>query len=405
MIHRPSQDQDLRTALDQAARVCTGLARKYGEAVDTDREQRGDTEAAIALTIAAENIRKLAPAQAPDKAGEREGLDAAEQAVRSHRAFQQWKNDVGYASPSLISFQAGFEAAEAALAPQPNGTEASRGVGAEGLRAAVAAYFAAFDAEPEKDCWDTETGEEEPGAQKFSSDWAHNDHMDAVLAARETLRQALAATPTPPLSPSEYQRGLDDMQRRCIESLEGWIAFISTWPNVPARDPIAHTQHLIKGLQRIQEPSEDWASSMSQPLSPDSTGPAGAIRQFAEAILHGDDEHRSWLTEAAEAFISGQPMPAPRGKGTAALTPSAPIAAPVRDEGAREPIGYLNVYRDKHGEYEVGCTDPYHTIEEARDYGAMTAEFAEYVGIYALVPLPAPAGDVPGEAQTQEGGR
>src|SRR5690242_9315440 len=40
------------------------------------------------------------------------------------------------------------------------------------------------------------------------------------------------------------------------------------------------------------------------------------IRAFAKAILHGDDEHREWLTEAAEAFIAGTPLPPPRGKGT-----------------------------------------------------------------------------------------
>jgi hypothetical protein len=40
------------------------------------------------------------------------------------------------------------------------------------------------------------------------------------------------------------------------------------------------------------------------------------IRAFAKAILHGDDEHREWLMEAAEAFIAQSPLPPPRGKGT-----------------------------------------------------------------------------------------
>jgi hypothetical protein len=39
------------------------------------------------------------------------------------------------------------------------------------------------------------------------------------------------------------------------------------------------------------------------------------VSQFADAILHGDDEHRQWLLEAAEAFNGGLPMPPPRGKG------------------------------------------------------------------------------------------
>jgi hypothetical protein len=42
----------------------------------------------------------------------------------------------------------------------------------------------------------------------------------------------------------------------------------------------------------------------------------GEVRAFAKAVLHGDDAHRAWLLEAAEAFIAGKPLPAPRGKGT-----------------------------------------------------------------------------------------
>jgi hypothetical protein len=42
----------------------------------------------------------------------------------------------------------------------------------------------------------------------------------------------------------------------------------------------------------------------------------GEVRAFAKAVLHGDDEHKAWLLEAAEAFIAGEPLPAPRGKGT-----------------------------------------------------------------------------------------
>lgn len=41
-----------------------------------------------------------------------------------------------------------------------------------------------------------------------------------------------------------------------------------------------------------------------------------AVMEFAEAVLHGDGEHRAWLMEAAEAFIVKRPLPPPRGKGT-----------------------------------------------------------------------------------------
>jgi len=43
---------------------------------------------------------------------------------------------------------------------------------------------------------------------------------------------------------------------------------------------------------------------------------AQLIRSFARAILHGDEVHRAWLVEAAEAFIEGKPMPPPRDKKT-----------------------------------------------------------------------------------------
>lgn len=42
---------------------------------------------------------------------------------------------------------------------------------------------------------------------------------------------------------------------------------------------------------------------------------AKKIREFARLILHGDEEHRDWLIEAADAFIAGEEMPPPRGKG------------------------------------------------------------------------------------------
>jgi hypothetical protein len=36
---------------------------------------------------------------------------------------------------------------------------------------------------------------------------------------------------------------------------------------------------------------------------------------FIRAILHGDDEHRLWLLEAAAHWNSGQPVPEPKGFG------------------------------------------------------------------------------------------
>jgi hypothetical protein len=50
---------------------------------------------------------------------------------------------------------------------------------------------------------------------------------------------------------------------------------------------------------------------------------AEPVQAFAKAVLHGDDEHKAWLLEAAGAFIAGNPLPAPRGKGAAPPRPDA----------------------------------------------------------------------------------
>ena len=38
------------------------------------------------------------------------------------------------------------------------------------------------------------------------------------------------------------------------------------------------------------------------------------VLAFAEAVLHGDDEHRAWLMEAAERWVAGEELPAPRSR-------------------------------------------------------------------------------------------
>jgi hypothetical protein len=37
------------------------------------------------------------------------------------------------------------------------------------------------------------------------------------------------------------------------------------------------------------------------------------VMQFAKAVLHGNEEHREWLLEAAQCFIEGKPLPERRG--------------------------------------------------------------------------------------------
>ena len=41
------------------------------------------------------------------------------------------------------------------------------------------------------------------------------------------------------------------------------------------------------------------------------------LERFLDGILHGDDEHREWLTEATyNFFIYDKPIGEPRGSGT-----------------------------------------------------------------------------------------
>jgi hypothetical protein len=41
------------------------------------------------------------------------------------------------------------------------------------------------------------------------------------------------------------------------------------------------------------------------------------LERFLDGILHGDDEHRDWLTEATyNFFIHDKEIPTPRGSGT-----------------------------------------------------------------------------------------
>lgn len=41
------------------------------------------------------------------------------------------------------------------------------------------------------------------------------------------------------------------------------------------------------------------------------------VEQYLDGVLHGDDEHREWLTEATYNFwVEGKEIPTPRGSGT-----------------------------------------------------------------------------------------
>ena len=68
----------------------------------------------------------------------------------------------------------------------------------------------------------------------------------------------------------------------------------------------------------------------SHPAGQSAGSGAETVKQFARAVLHGDDEHRGWLMEAAECFVAGKPLPEPRGKGTQQPAPDSPRTG---DEG------------------------------------------------------------------------
>ncbi len=41
------------------------------------------------------------------------------------------------------------------------------------------------------------------------------------------------------------------------------------------------------------------------------------VEQYLDGVLHGDEEHREWLTEATYNFwVEGKDIPTPRGSGT-----------------------------------------------------------------------------------------
>ncbi len=97
-------------------------------------------------------------------------------------------------------------------------------------------------------------------------------------------------------------------------------------------------EHCIDVRPWINEAIAAWNRRIASPPSPvgaDDGLVAAEIRKFASAILHGDDDHRGWLTDAGECFIVGRPLPTPRGKGTSSALASAP--QPAKD-GWREAL-------------------------------------------------------------------
>lgn len=81
------------------------------------------------------------------------------------------------------------------------------------LRAAVLAYETSPDAI--SDCWDTETGEFEEGAQAFPSDWAHH-YADYQLAKRRDEMRTLVGLPSL-LKADDWRQKLDCPEPASVE--------------------------------------------------------------------------------------------------------------------------------------------------------------------------------------------
>lgn len=82
---------------------------------------------------------------------------------------------------------------------------------------------------------------------------------------------------------------------------------------VPVREAL---DALPNDVRRLLDPDAEGhapADHAPPPVSPASAREiaSGGVRNFARAILHGDEEHRRWLLEAAEAFVEGRELPEP----------------------------------------------------------------------------------------------
>lgn len=106
----------------------------------------------------------------------------------------------------------------------------------------------------------------------------------------------------------------------------------------PVHDMTAPAPSDIDGSAGEARKIVGWSNEMDhdrQPIYEDTPQPAceagdlieRAVLKFAEAALHGDDEHRAWLMAAAEAFVKGQPLPPPAGRGRTEAALAARLAA------------------------------------------------------------------------------
>lgn len=74
---------------------------------------------------------------------------------------------------------------------------------------------------------------------------------------------------------------------------------------------------IVNGRCDVPDVELDWIGDvlieqLQEAALTASPRPSGDVIAFAETILHGDEVHQEWLREAAQAWVSGNSLPAPR---------------------------------------------------------------------------------------------
>jgi hypothetical protein len=115
----------------------------------------------------------------------------------------------------------------------------------------------------------------------------------------------------------------------CCVSDDAWVVPDFNDPAHGARlhaefDPVVFDSHFDSGFDVDRRPPGNPGRALLDALDLALAAlakreQANKITSFAKAILHGDDEHQRWLTEAAAAFNEGEPLPPPRGGGVKKL--------------------------------------------------------------------------------------
>jgi hypothetical protein len=270
MTHQPSQDQDLRTALEPFADLISTIEKEAADSRIFTIAGFGPSRKAITVGHIRRAHAALTPAQAPDKAGEREGVsrDREQRALTILRRMCADERLVLEQCEQETAFwKSALRMADEDLAPQPNGTEASRGVIPAGWKLVP----------------------EEPTEAMLDAYW-HQAGESREMRARchdtafGRYRAMIAATPTPPLSP--------DSTGPAETIPQHWKVIEETGASVAAA--------VVRRLTPIIEEEIDryWpegAAALTPPLTSYSTGPAGDEYRVGRKVrrnVYRGDQHQ-----------------------------------------------------------------------------------------------------------------